>query len=161
MQTGSPSPLRPKTIYDAIKGNNEYIKISKVGSDDFVAANLKTEGSGETATYYYEHTITVPTDADNTMTFNASLTFAWGAYFAGLNPSEFYDSTTATVKRGGDNNADIKGADIPVSQMKTEMQTFILVLNPTGIKTDSITSPATYEGKINIEITGTLAGSAE
>ncbi|MBQ9785541.1 MAG: hypothetical protein IJW29_08565 [Clostridia bacterium] len=88
-------------------------------------------------------------------TFSYTLQFIWGDYFGGLNPSEFYDSTT--VKRIVDGAETVTGASISDEQMMTEMQQFRAVLangwdsTIPGFKTDYDKNNQTvYEGTVNI-----------
>lgn len=101
-------------------------------------------------------------DADEDYgTFSYTLTFAWGEYFAGMNPALFYDNTdpTKTVNRGNEGAA-ITGAAIPNDQMKTEMNTFRDTLAG-GYGSGTTLLPeynagVTYTGQIEILVEATV-----
>lgn len=108
------------------------IDISDTGLDEAMAAGyIKAEGLKELA---WEDGKLVITRLDSEYlnwnatdgTFSYTLHFIWGDFFGGLNPSEFYDSTT--VKRIVDGEETVTGASIDDETMKEEMHQFRAIL---------------------------------
>ena len=131
----------PKSIVKAMEAG--YIKIDTVAGVAYDASKLSAVDGSEDKVY-----TCALTPADE---ITADIVFAWGDYFKGANPCEFYDSEDLKVDRGIEGAA-IAGADIPDSQMTTEMKTFVEILQ-TGATT-GVVPTGVHTGTIYINITG-------
>ena len=105
--------------------------------------------------------VTFNTSDSNVIEFSFTLTYKWGSFFAGMNPSEFYDDDeTAADKRIAKLNAEGTALEGPVAefdagngkgisddQMKKEMHAF------RALMTENAETTATYTGTIAIVVT--------
>ncbi len=78
-------------------------------------------------------------------TFTYTLTYAWGDYFGGENPCEFYDNATQVTRPYGEADAEITiaGSAIEGDKMVTEMNAFRALIAGNADNT-------AYTGTINI-----------
>ena len=75
--------------------------------------------------------VTIPMDQDGpqTVAFEYVLKFQWGAYFAGMNPSLFYDDSEKQVTRGTNPALNYTGSAISNDQVTAEMEAFVAVMS--------------------------------
>jgi len=128
----------PEGLRDAVK--QTYIEITSEGNYD-----------KETGVLTHE----VPLGSEyaekpGSKTFTYTLTFAWGDYFGGLNPSEFYDSTEKKRIVDEEEVGDV-GADIDPEVMEEEMEDFAEALRG-GLTADGEEPVLSYSGNIDITV---------
>ena len=125
------------------------IKLPESLADAIEAEYIAIDTDGETTASYSAGTLTVTkndlnyteVDDNTNATFSYTLTFEWGEFFGGMNPSDFYDDAVAT--RDG-----VTGASITDENMKDEMYAFRALI------TDSSDNDP-YTGTIDIIVAAT------
>ena len=128
----------PEGLQDALKAN--YIEITSAGADAY---------DEETGVFVYEAPLSGERDGiTGSKEFTYTLTFAWGDFFGGLNPSEFYDSDE---KRIESEEEGLAGNKIESQTMANEMEAFATTIR-NGMTPDGEETPRSYSGDIKITV---------
>ena len=139
----------PTELGNAIQAGYIRVKNAEVTAANKIVIGNAEGTDKETALNY------VLDEETGIATFSYTLSFEWGDFFGGENPSVFYDGTTTAERTvvGADDVSTIEavaGKDISDEQMKSEMDTFRSVM------TGDLGSDVPYAGQIEILVAATV-----